>query len=258
MFDAHCHLDRMDHHAAWRRARSVGVQGALIAGVDAKGWKDQNLIHDAHIHVAWGLHPWAVAQRSMDETRHQMDQLRHMLAAPPVPAVALGETGLDHGKRIPKETRDHQSIIFRQHIHLAKEYNLPLVLHIVRAHDQALSILTEEGLPQSGGMVHSFSGTKDIAQQYVDMGLHISFSGTVVDERRKSVQDAARNIPMDRLLVETDAPDQTPITRRPGPNEPAFLVDVIKAVATLRGEDFNTVATHTHGNACLLFKLKRP
>jgi TatD DNase family protein len=248
----------MDHQAAWLRAQSAGVQDVLIAGVDSNGWEKQNSIHDEHIHVAWGLHPWAVAQRSLDETQHQMARLRHMLSAPPTHPVALGETGLDHSKRIPKETRGHQTTIFRQHIQLAKEYDLPLILHIVRSHDSALSILKEEGLPSSGGMIHSFSGSKDIAHQYVDMGLHISFSGTVVDERRKGVQDAARTIPIDRLLVETDAPDQTPITRRPGPNEPAFLVDVINAVATLRGEDFSTVATHTHRNACLLFKLKRP
>lgn len=258
MFDAHCHLDRMDHHAAWIRARNAGVQDVLIAGVDAEGWAKQNAIHDSHTHVAWGLHPWAVAQRSVDETKHQMDQLRQMLAAPPVQPIALGETGLDYSNRIPTESRPNQSVIFRQHIQLAKEYDLPLILHIVRAHNEALSILKQEGLPPSGGMVHSFSGSKEIAHQYIDIGLHISFSGTVVDERRKGVQNAAQSIPVDRMLVETDSPDQTPITRRPSSNEPAFLVDVINAVATLRGEDFGTVATYTRRNACLLFKLKRP
>ena len=259
MFDAHCHLDRMeDAKEVWRRARQAGVHGALIAGVNAEGWKKQNEMHDEKVYVAWGLHPWAVANATGKEIQEQMDLLQKMLADPPVHPIALGETGIDHSKRISKESWDTQATVFRQHIQLSKQYDLPLVLHIVRAHEQAISILKDEGLPPSGGMVHSFSGNDVDAKRYINMGLHISFSGTVTDVRRKKLREVARTIPMDRFLVETDAPDQTPITRPRGPNEPAFLVDVVNAVATLREETFETVAKRTLRNACLLFKLEIP
>jgi TatD DNase family protein len=138
---------------------------------------------------------------------------------------------------------------------MAKQRALPVILHIVRAHAMAIDILKESGLPNSGGMVHSFSGSPADAQAYTALGLHISFSGNITHPNAKKTRRAAAVVPAQQLLVETDSPDQPPYNRRPGPNEPAFLIDVIAAVAKARQEDPAHVATLTALNARQLFDL---
>jgi len=176
-----------------------------------------------------------------------------MLNSPPVPVVALGETGLDYSRRIDPQSRPQQAEAFRAQIQLANRFQLPLILHIVSAHSDALEILRTEALPRQPGMVHAFSGSAEIAAQYIDLGFHISFCGTIVDPNRRKLRMAAASVRSDRLLVETDSPDQTPITRRPSPNEPAFLIDVINALAEIRGEPAAHVAKTTSENAYRLF-----
>ena len=254
MFDAHCHLDRAPEPAKdlIERAHDQGVSKMLIAGVDPEGWSAQNKLATDSVLMAWGLHPWAVAAQP-DQVNACLLALENMLARPPVPVVALGETGLDYSRRIDPLSRTHQSIAFRAQIRLATQFQLPLVLHIVAAHADALEILRSEALPLTPGMVHAFSGSAEIAAQYVDLGFHISFCGTVVDPNRRKLRAAAASIAADRLLVETDSPDQTPITRRPAPNEPAFLIDVIAAIAEIRREAEAEVAKTTTDNANRLF-----
>jgi len=254
MFDAHCHVDRADQpaHQIIKRAHEHGVEKILIAGVDPQGWASQNKLADSNTLVAWGLHPWVITADN-DSTQRQLAQLEAMLCRPPVPVAALGETGLDHGKRIHPDLWSPQAEAFQVQIDLAVEHQLPLVLHVVSAHEAALEILSTRPLPAPAGMVHAFSGSAEIAQAYIALGFYISFCGTIVDPRRRKVRRAVASVQADRLLVETDAPDQTPITRRPGPNEPAFLIDVIAAMAEIRGEEPDHVASITRLNAEHLF-----
>ncbi len=224
----------------------------LIAGVDPEGWAQQNRLARHNVLVAWGLHPWAVADKPQ-ECNHRLHLLESLLNNPPVGVSALGETGLDHGQRIDPSTFALQAEAFRIQIRLARQHNLPLVLHIVSAHQDALKILRSETLPDNPGMVHAFNGNAELASQYLKLGLHISFCGTVVDPKRRKIRKAAATIPEERLLVETDSPDQTPITRLPVPNEPAFLIDVISAIADIRRDPATHVAKTTSRNAARLF-----
>ena len=254
MFDAHCHLDlcKEDPQDLLRRAHRAGVTDLMIAGVEAKNWRNQNALAGPGVHVAWGVHPWRVATATESWTT-EIAELTHFLNQPPVTPRALGETGLDYGKKLDQSSHKRQRAAFRQQLQLAKDHSLPVILHIVRAHNDAIRILKEEGVPESGGLVHSFSGNDIQAQQYLELNLHISFSGSVANPRSTRIRKAASMVPIDRLLVETDAPDQTPFNRKPSPNEPAFLIDVIAALAELRGCTANHLASTTAANAHTLF-----
>ncbi len=254
MFDAHCHLDRCadDPKQILKRARNAGVDNLIIAGVESRTWDKQIALAEPGIHLAWGIHPWRVAE-SPEKWEAEYHALCAIFDHPPVAPVALGETGLDHGHRIDPHSYPQQEKAFRHQIRLAKKHGLPLILHIVRAHHDAVRILKEEKVQEIGGMVHSFSGNLDQAQQYMRLNLHISFAGSVVDPKNTRIRKAAASIPQERLLVETDSPDQTPKTRKPLPNEPAFLIDVIAAIAELRVQQADEVASLTSRNARTLF-----
>jgi TatD DNase family protein len=254
VFDAHCHLDRCDPDpgAALQRAQAAGVHTVLVAGVDPEGWEAQAHLAGDGVLLALGLHPWAVAARPHAVTEH-LSQLSRLLNKGSPHVVAVGETGLDHGARIDPDTRTVQERAFRAQVRMAHDARLPLVLHIVSAHEQAIAILKQEGVPAAGGMVHAFSGSEAHVAQYLALDLHLSFCGTVTNPAHKLVQRAIAAVPISHLLVETDAPDQTPLSRRPAPNEPAFLIDVIAAAARLRGESREALARTTAQNAEQLF-----
>jgi len=239
-----------DHGAVLSRAHAAGVLDLLIAGVNPDGWSRQLQLAGERVHIALGLHPWHVT--TAPENWCQI--LSGLLDS--TPTSAIGETGLDFGRRMNPETFDAQARAFNTHIELAKHHRLPLVLHVVAAHHQALEILSQSGPLTHGGMVHAFGGSAEQALQYVDLGLHISICATITDPKRRKLRRAAAAIPMDRLLVETDSPDQPPLNRRPGPNEPAFLIDVIAALAEAREENPDVVAKQTTHNAKTLFQIQ--
>ena len=257
MFDAHCHLDRCAEHpeTVLQRARLAGGTDLIIAGVEHKTWAKQTKLAGPGIHIAWGIHPWRIAE-AWGSWRDEHQALCELLNRPPVKPIALGETGLDYGRRIDPESHPHQEQAFREQIRLAKQHKLPLILHIVRAHNDAIRILKEEGAQEVGGMVHSFGGNVEQAQQYIRLNLHISFAGSIVDPENQRVRAAAVAIPENRLLVETDSPDQTPKTRKPLPNEPAFLIDVLAALADLRDVSVTSMTSVTTTNARALFGIQ--
>ena len=259
MFDAHCHLDRCTERPerVLERAWQAGVNHLVVAGVERKRWANQTALSGPGVHIAWGVHPWRVAE-APEQWPTEYRALCRVLENPPIQPVAIGETGLDYGRRIDPDSHLVQKEAFRMQLRLAKEHGLPVILHIVRAHNDAAQILKEEGVQNVGGMVHSFSGNPEQAKAYLRMNLHISFAGNVVDPNNKRVRKAAASIPDDRLLVETDSPDQTPKTRKPLPNEPAFLIDVISAVAELRDQTSQHVTSTTTANAHALFGIPTP
>ena len=231
------------------RAHAVGVENVLIAGVNPDGWHRQLGLVDDRIHIALGLHPWHVS----DAPEHWADELTELLGASRISAI--GETGLDFGRRMDPKGFDAQIRAFETHIELAAHHRLPLILHVVAAHQRTLEILSRGSSLKHGGMVHAFSGSAEQALHYIRLGLHISICATIIDPRRQKLRRAVAAIPADRLLVETDSPDQPPLNRRPGPNEPAFLIDVIAALAEARGETPDVVAKQTTRNAKTLFQI---
>ena len=255
MFDAHCHLEQIkgDVEAILKRAAQQGVLHLLCSGFNPEGWQRQLKLISPTTQIALGLHPWAVAADPENIQTH-LHALRQLLNDDRWSVAAIGETGLDFGKRIPDHTKAIQFEAFNAQIELSLEYEIPLILHVVSAHHRAIDTLKAHKRSKFAGMVHAFSGSTEILSEYLKLGFHISFCGSITDPRRRKVRQAAASVPTHRLLVETDSPDQTPITRRPGPNEPAFLIDVISAIAEIRGQASEDIASVTMENAKKLFK----
>lgn len=266
MFDSHCHLHEdsayQDVAAIVERARALGVEGMLLAGVDSRGWARQIAL--AHrferLYNAVGIHPHVVKDLSDDALSAMLGELEPLvaLATRDLSVRAVGETGLD-GRSEYRATLDRQEILFRAQLKLAREVDLPVVLHIVESHARALEILEEDGLPAATGVLHSCSAPAELVPRYLALGLFISFAGTICHPHAKRVHAAARAVPIERLLAETDAPFQLPSTLRvleqqPPPNEPANVALVIDALAKVRGEPLGKIARATETNAYALLR----
>lgn len=260
MIDTHCHLDDVrlapDRDAVIARARAAGVRAFVTAGVDPGGWRAQDELARCTpgVAVTYGLHPRVAAEMSEDSLAALLFGLDMTLDSPSMtPPVAVGEIGLDGWTAALREAMDRQEHALREQLALARDRDLPVVLHILRAHGRALDVLRSDGLPRAGGMVHCYSGAPDLVRDYVALGLHISFAGPITWPDAHKLHEAARAVPSDRLLVETDSPDLAPETVRPGRNEPSTLPLVVAAVAAARGEDPEHVAALTMRNAQTLF-----
>lgn len=164
---------------------------------------------------------------------------------------AIGETGLDFVRSRDSDQRDHQVAVLRGHLDLARATGLPLTLHCVGAHGPMLEILLERATPPS--VMHAYSGSAEHARRLARAGHYVSFAANLLRPNARKVIEAARAVPRERLLIETDAPDQTPPHRRPRANEPAFVVDVARTLAELRGESLDELADSTRANACRVF-----
>ncbi len=200
------------------RARASGVTGFVVPGVRAAGWERLRALSRQHgWRFALGTHPHAlVGSRAVPE---DLDG-----------ACAIGECGLDGG--VPVEM-DEQARVLDAHLGVARDAGLPVILHCWRAHDRLPALLRRHGTVR--GVLHSYSGGPDLVDEYVRLGLHLSFAGAVTRPSARKPLASLLAVPAERILVETDAPDQCPSPRR-GRNEPAFLVDVVAAVARVRAE----------------------
>ena len=170
--------------------------------------------------------------------------------------IGLGECGLDRAVNKAPTVVQRQSKAMIEQLKIAREHDLPLVLHVVRAHGLAIDLLAEHGVSHAGGMVHSFSGSAEVARAYQNLGLHISFSTGIFKGSPERVRSAIRAVAPERLLIETDSPDQAPPENH-GCNEPYNLKRVLRAVATARGDDEGALAQSTTANVRRLFRLRR-
>ncbi|RME28714.1 MAG: TatD family deoxyribonuclease [Deltaproteobacteria bacterium] len=256
MFDAHNHLDRCPDPAdALAQARLTGVRGQVLAGVDVAGWRRQAAVaRDApDLWCAYGIHPWTAGSTSEEDHGALVEHLvRALDGALGVPPCALGELGLDEARRRGPAERKRQRALFRAQLALARERDLPVVLHVVRAHGAALGILRRDGLPAAGGVVHSASTPPDLVPSYLDLGLHLSFGPALT--RHDKARAAAALVPQNRLLVETDAPDQAPAGESP-PSSPSCLPRVVAALAEVHGVPAEVMADATAAAARRLYRL---
>jgi TatD DNase family protein len=265
-FDSHCHLDfpefDSDRDAVWQRARSLGVEEAFVPGVLPEQWSELGRV--AHslpgARVGIGIHPRLLADLSEAESGEALARLPE--AYERVGAVAVGECGLDaratHGEK-PDLTR--QLAVLEPQLKAARELDAPLVLHVVSAHGPALELLQRFGPFPAGGVVHSYSGPLDLVPRYARLGLSFGFSAAVCRERAPRVHSAVRAVPAERLLLETDAPDQLPRGERKRGRtrtEPSDLLLVAGAVAKLRGVELEELARITTENARALFAKHAP
>ncbi len=222
LFDTHCHLDDprfdADRDATMARAAAAGVGGVLVPGVIEAQWPRLRALARAH---GWrfgvGTHP-----QCLPESRAVPAELDG--------ASAIGECGLDKPTPVPM---DEQERVLEAHLALARESGLPLILHCYRAHDRMLPLLRRWAPLR--GVMHSYSGGPELVDAYVALGLHVSFAGPVTWENARKPVHALLRVPRERLLAETDAPDQCPRPHH-GRSEPAYLVHVVEAMERIRGE----------------------
>ena len=253
LIDTHAHLDmkdfEKDREQVLARALEAGVAGIVTIGVDLPSSRKAVEIAKQNDFMAAsvGYHPHNA--KEMDEGA--IRELAELAASPKV--VAWGEIGLDFFRRhSPPQT---QIKAFQRQIHMAGDLGLPVILHARDAHEPLLEILRNNRFP-SGGVIHCFSGDYPMAGLFMDLGFHISIPGTVTYKKAVPLQEVAAKIPLERLLVETDAPFLAPVPHRGKRNEPAFVAHTAREIARLRDMDFEALADATSRNAKTLFKLR--
>ncbi len=260
LFDTHCHVDFQhydsDRDAMLQRAQDAGVKRMLIAGVDPESIQRAARLVKAHddLYMAVGIHPNSTAnwQPSAD-----LDRLREWATGAKV--VAIGEIGLDyHWDKSPK-AQQHRA--FKDQLALAAELALPVIIHNREADEDTLPILEEwaKTVPPSlrgrVGVWHSFSAPLAYAERALAAGFYLGFSGPVTYKNAESLRHVAGQVPLDRLLVETDAPFLTPLPHRGKRNEPAYVALVAERLAALHQVEITKLAEQTTQNALRLFNL---
>jgi TatD DNase family protein len=252
LVDSHCHLDfpDFDHgvEPLLSNMQAAGVGHALCVSVNLEQWPGVHALalRHANLFASVGVHPDHDAGREPE-----VDELVELAQRPKV--VAIGETGLDY-YRLQREVVDWQRARFRTHIRAARKAGRPLIIHTRNAAEDTLAILAEENASEAGGVMHCFTENWQVAQAAMAMGFYISFSGIVTFKSARDLQEVARQVPLDRLLVETDAPYLAPTPHRGKRNEPAYVRQVAEAIAVLKGISFEALAEASTENFFRLFK----
>lgn len=252
--DSHCHIDFPDFSEGAEpllaNMRAAGVDAALCVSVNLENFPRVLAVAEAHANVfaSVGVHP------DHDDGREpNSDELVALAAHPRV--VAIGETGLDY-YRMARDDVEWQRTRFRTHIRAAHAATKPLIIHTRNAAADTLAIMAEERADQVGGVMHCFTESWEVAEAALTMGFHISFSGIVTFKSAKDLKEVARRVPLERMLIETDAPYLAPMPHRGKRNEPAFVSHVAAEIANLRGVDLEEIGAATSANFYRLFKLE--
>ena len=251
LVDTHCHLDvaefDADRDAVVARARAAGVARQIVPAIEAKTWPGLRdaCARDEGLFPAYGLHPLLIGAHREQHLRALRDWIERERP------VAIGECGLDYW--VEDLDRDVQATYFDGQLELAREYDLPVVVHARRALDDVMKAIKRVG--HLRGVIHSYPGSPEQARQLADLGVLVGIGGPVTYERANKVRRVAASVPLDTLLLETDAPDQPDSAHRGQRNEPARMVRVLETIAELRGVDASVVAEATTQNAERLFGL---
>lgn len=252
--DSHCHLDGLDYEKNHRdlddviaKAAARDVKFMLAIATTLPGFHTlKALVGDrSNIALSCGVHPLN------QETPYDVEEFRRLAADERV--VALGETGLDYYYQ--QETKAQQQASFREHIRTGRALNKPIIVHTRDAREDTLAILREEQADICGGVLHCFTEDRETAASLLDMGFYISFSGIVTFRNAEALREAARYVPLDRILVETDSPYLAPVPYRGKENQPAYTRDVAEYMAVLKGVDIETLAATTTRNFSRLFQI---
>lgn len=253
--DSHCHLDFPDYGAelpeVLARARAAGIVRMICIGSGRDIGSARSSValaaREPDVYASVGIHPHDVAHMT-EETWAELEQLAR---APRV--VGVGETGLDY--YYDHSPRDDQRRAFRRFIALGRAARQPIICHIRDAHEEAAEILAAEQAADVGGVIHCFTGGPADARRYLDLGFHLSLSGILTFKTAGPIREAAVAAPLDRLMVETDAPYLAPIPYRGKRNEPSYVVETLALLAELRGISFDDAAAATTANARRVFSL---
>lgn len=259
MIDSHCHIDAKEYDAdrdeVIARARAAGVEHVVVVGLWREGEGVDSARRALDVAASSGgfasatvcIHPHDVAQ----VTPSEWAQIDELCALPEV--VAVGETGLDyHYDHSPRESQQEG---FRHFIRLAKTLSKPLVIHTRTAETDTYRILDEEGIPERGAVIHCFTGDRKAAAEYLARGLLLSFSGIATFRTAEEIREAAKLVPLEQMLVETDAPYLAPLPFRGKRNEPAWVSRTIEVLAEVKNVSPKTLARVTAENTRRFFGL---
>lgn len=249
LIDSHVHSDDSrlsdDFPAVMARARAAGVIGQVIPAVTREHWPriKEYVAEHKDLYACYGLHPCFMSQ-------HQAEDLQTLpLWLGKERPVAVGECGLDYS--LADVNKSEQQTFFGAQLAMAREFRLPIVVHAHRAVEDVIRLIKASG--HNRGMVHSFNGSLQQAHRLIDLGFMMSFGGAATYERATKLRAVFEALPLDSILLETDAPDQPDATHAKQRNEPAYLFDVWEALSELRIETANKVAKTTTTNAKRLF-----
>ncbi len=251
LFDTHCHLDleplRSELPEVLLRAADAGVDRFLIPGIKPGWWQGIKSLTaiDNRLLAAFGIHP----QHADLADKAAFELLESHLKC----ATAIGEIGLDYTSGSP--SREIQQGAFRSQLRIAIDANLPVLVHCRQAFADLLRIMKDENVARVGGLMHAFSGSPETALECIRLGLYISVCGTVTYDNAVRPLKVVREIPLSRLVLETDAPDLSPQPYRGQTNEPAFLIEIARKVAAIKGLSLEEVVEVTTGNAAAALNL---
>ena len=252
LIDSHCHLDfeafEGDREEVVERARKKGIRKIIIPGVRHSDWKRIRALCDTstQLHACYGLHPYLADEHTVDDIVRLKQWLQEN------PCVAVGECGLDY--RENQADRRTQMKFFKAQLDIAHTVVKPVVIHSVRATEDVINTIRD--FPDLRGMIHSYSGSYEQAKQLLDIGFYISLGGAITYTRASKLRTMARKIPLDSILLETDAPDQPDAAHHGERNEPAYLVNVLRCLGELRDEPVEKIAAQTTANARTLFRIQ--
>jgi len=258
--DSHCHIDGeafdADRDEVVERARSVGVKAMLNIGTGnphGDDFRKAVAVAESYENVfaSVGVHPHDAKTYDDKAENHLIELVKSSKKI-----IAWGEIGLDF--YYDHSPRDVQIEVFRRQIRTARELNLPIIIHSRDANDETVEILREECSDQNfrGGIMHCFGGSAEMAQDVLEIGFLISFAGNVTFKKADSLRDAARVVPFEKLLIETDCPFLTPVPFRGKRNEPSFVVHTAKFLAEFYGIELEKLANQTADNFVDFFELK--
>ncbi|WP_448548696.1 TatD family hydrolase [Thalassotalea fusca] len=250
--DSHCHLDRLDLEEfngdiaqVVKNAEQAKVSHMLCVSVTLKEFP--SMVEKTHefenVSLSCGAHP--LNQEDAIDSEHLYELAQH----PRV--IAIGETGLDYF--YAPETKALQLDSFKKHVSVARRLNKPLIIHTRDAQQDTLDILRNEQADEVGGILHCFTESWEMAEQAIAMGFYISFSGIVTFKNASALREVAKKVPSDRFLIETDAPYLAPVPHRGKQNQPAYVADVAKFLASVRGTSVEVIAQQSTDNFNRLF-----
>ncbi len=256
--DTHAHLDHEDfapdRDAVIERARAAGVGKMITVGCWSKASGFDPLVdvlsYYDFIYAALGVHPHDAKDVS-DESPWEL--IRSLALQKDSRVVAIGETGLDY--HYDNSPRDVQKDVFKRQLLLARELNLPVIIHTREAEDDTVNILKAEGVNETGGVFHCFSGSPELAKEALEMGFYLSFTGVVTFPKAADLREVVRTVPVEKMLIETDCPYLAPVPHRGKRNEPSFVTETARAIAEIKGLTAGDVARITSMNAEDLFGL---
>lgn len=256
LFDTHCHLnfdayaDDLDQVIA--ASAAAGVTHFIVPAIDLSTCREVIALAERYegIYAAVGIHPNSTANFAPDH----LDELRALLPHPKV--VAIGEIGLDYYWDFSPPDRQQQA--FEAQLQLANEFNLPVIIHNRDAHEATLNTLAhwQPVDPTRAGVLHSFSGDRNHAEQALDMGFYLGFTGPITYKKAEVTRQIAAHTPLEKILVETDSPYLTPVPHRGQRNTPAYIPYIVRQLAAVRSIDETNMAQASTENALRLFRIK--